>query len=54
MLSSSLYFQVSMIFVNYYNIAALCRKDKMALLYQIDFVEINEPRFNHINDSSGI
>ena len=49
MLSSSLYFRVSMIFENSYNFHGLCRNDKIALLFRIDFAEGNEPRFNHIN-----
>ena len=45
---SSLYFRVSRIFENSYNVVGLCRFDKMALLSRIDLVERNEPRSNHI------
>ena len=38
LLSSSLYFRISMIFENTYNVVGLCCNDKMALLSQIDFV----------------
>ena len=53
MLSSSLYFRVSMIFENSFNVDGLYRNDNMALLSRVHFVERNEPRFNHIHDLSG-
>ena len=53
MLNSSLYFRVTRIFENSYNVVGLCHNDKMALLSRVDFVERNEPRSNHIYDPSG-
>ena len=51
--SSALYFRVSMILENSYNVVGLCHSDKMALLSRIDFIGKKEPRSDHIYDPSG-
>ena len=48
MVSSSMYFRVGMIFELSCNVVGLCRNEKKALLFRIDFVERNKPRSNHI------